>query len=258
VDSSGKIYVADIFNGLSVYAALGSSTGSLNEAPIATIYGSNTGMEGPGGIAVDSSGKIYVTGPVLDAEGRLTGSEGVAVYAAGSNGNVAPIAAITGNNTGLISPSGIAVDSSGKIYVADVGPNGNGPGSVFVYAAGSNGNVAPIAAISGSNTGLEVPAPGIAVDSSGKIYVADDGPNGNGPGSVFVYAAGSNGSAAPIAAISGEQHRAIHSQKASRWIPAANSMWWMRDPTTWAPPACLSMRRGATATPPPSPPSARA
>src|ERR1700683_1646459 len=44
-----------------VYPALGSNSGLLDEAPIATISGSNTGLMEPYGIALDSAGKIYVT-----------------------------------------------------------------------------------------------------------------------------------------------------------------------------------------------------
>jgi sugar lactone lactonase YvrE len=77
--------------------------------------------------------------------------------------------------------------------------------SLLVYSAGSNGNVAPSAAISTNlTTGLFSPR-GIALDSNGSVYVAgfaypDD------PG-VFVYPAGSNGNAAPVATISGGNTR---------------------------------------------------
>ncbi len=118
----------------------------------------------------------------------------VTAYPAASNGDVAPSATITG----LKSPQGVAQDSSGNIYVAN-----DSPASVIVYAAGSTGDAAPIATISGPDTGLQDPL-GIAVDSSGKIYVTDAG-NGScdGHASVFVYAVGSTGDAAPIATISG-------------------------------------------------------
>src|SRR5208282_5495 len=125
-----------------VYPALGSRTGPLDEAPLATISGSNTGLNAPVGIAVDSSGKIYVA----DLQ-----AASVTVYSAGSNGNVAPLATISGSNTGLSGPFGIAVDSSGKIYVADYGA-----ASVFVYPAlgSSTGplNEFPLATISTTRT----------------------------------------------------------------------------------------------------------
>ena len=196
LDSSRNIYVADTSaESLFVYPALGSSTGALNEAPTATISGSNTRLDFPQGIALDSSRNIYAVDD---------GTNSVTIYPAlgTSTGliNQAPGAAIsTTMTTGLESPTGIALDSSGNIYVADVGIGGSTvfPPSVFVYPAGSNGNAAPTATISGSNTGLESPA-GIALDSSGNIYVADGDAD-----SVFVYPAGSTGNVSPTATIGG-------------------------------------------------------
>ena len=46
--------------------------------------------------------------------------------------------------------------------------------SITVFAPGSSGNVAPIAIITGPKTQLKLPQ-GIAVDTDGKIYVANDG-----------------------------------------------------------------------------------
>ncbi len=149
-----------------------------------------TGLASPQSVAIDASGNIYATNSYTNT---------ITVYAKGSNGDAAPIAIIGGSNTGLRYPAGIAVGSSGKIYVADRGDLGaiRQTASVFVYSAGSNGNVAPVATISGSDTGLFLPY-GIAVDSSGKIYVTDYFVQ-----SVFVYSPGSNGNVTPIATISG-------------------------------------------------------
>ena len=127
------------------------------------------------------------------AGGQGTGS--ITIYAAGSNGNVAPVATIAGDNTGLDNPSGIAVDSTGKIYVANRGGGRTSASSITVYPASSNDNVKPIATIEGPNTGLEDPC--IAVDSSGKIYA------GNANDSITEYAAGSNGDVKPVARIAG-------------------------------------------------------
>jgi sugar lactone lactonase YvrE len=195
LDSTRNIYVAD--NGATAvfaYPALGSSTGPLNEAPIATISGISTGLNSPEGMALDSSGKIYVAD---------NGAVSVFVYPAlvtSGTGSLdeAPIADISGPATDLASPVGIALDSSRNIYVADsVATN------VFVYPAGSNGDAAfGSATISTTvTTGLSSPA-GIALDSNGKIYVADNG-SATAPPSVYVYPAGSNANAVPIATIAG-------------------------------------------------------
>src|SRR5208282_4513260 len=198
LDSSRNIYVTDI-NSVLVYSAVGSSTGTLNESPIATISTTmTTDLTSPRGIALDSSGNIYV-GDCPACYGEV-GAPSVFVYPAGSNANVAPIATISGSSTGLIQPAGVAVDSSGKIYVAD---DGNPeafpatPANVFVYSAGSNANVAPIATITGSKTGLSFGI-SIAVDSSGNIYVAE-----SYSATVLVYSAGSTGNVAPTAILFG-------------------------------------------------------
>ncbi|HUO05778.1 MAG TPA: NHL repeat-containing protein [Candidatus Binataceae bacterium] len=191
LDSSGNIYVANFIGGLSASVTIYASGSYANTAPIATIAGENTGLNQPFGIAVDSSGNIYVTNSMGDS---------VTVYAPGSNGNVTPIATIQGPNTGLDVPYSIAVDSAGNIYVTNLDLSQLSNDSVTVYPAGSNGNVAPIATISGSNTGIEAPD-GIAVDSSGNIYVAL--PIMKPSGGINVFAAGSNGNVAPIATIAG-------------------------------------------------------
>ncbi|HVN63015.1 MAG TPA: hypothetical protein VMT58_00145, partial [Candidatus Binataceae bacterium] len=56
LDFSGNIYVANfIANSITVYPPLGGSTGTLNEAPIATISGGNTGLFNPDGIAIGTA-----------------------------------------------------------------------------------------------------------------------------------------------------------------------------------------------------------
>ncbi|MFY9884728.1 MAG: hypothetical protein WCB01_01245 [Candidatus Cybelea sp.] len=58
-------------------------------------------------------------------------------------------------------PWGITLDGSNNIYVANEGgPSAHG--IVTVYAAGANGDVAPVNTISGANTELAEPR-GIAI-----------------------------------------------------------------------------------------------
>jgi hypothetical protein len=83
------------------------------------------------------------------------------------------------------------------MYVTNVGTN-----SVTVYPERSNGNVAPVATISGSNTSMNHPE-GVAVDAGHNIYVANAQGGHFGLGSVAVFAAGATGNVAPIATITG-------------------------------------------------------
>jgi hypothetical protein len=99
----------------------------------------------------------------------------------------------------LARPFGIALDARGKIYAANISQNATP--SITVYAANPSGtlNVAPLAKIAGSNTGLSGPT-SVAVDAGGLIYVGNSGGS-----SINVYAANPNGTLneAPVATITG-------------------------------------------------------
>ena len=210
LDSNGKIYVLNrAYNrkrNIKVYPPLGTSTGIINEAPIAAIAGSKTRLDDPTGIALDSQGNIYVANSLGGPKVPNTEDSGmVTVYAAGSTGNIAPIATISGAATGLAYPAGIALDSSGNIYVAneltgDTSSSLEDYPSITVYPAGSKGNASPISIIAGDNTGLSY-SQGIALDSSGNLYA--EGYIEYVGDTINVYPAGSNGNVSPAATIVG-------------------------------------------------------
>jgi len=189
--------------------------GSNGDAtPSAIIEGEGTGLNAARGIAVDSNGNIYVANDG-SSDG---GTDSITVYPPGSNGDAAPIAVIEGDNTGLINPTGVAVDSSGNIYVANCGElcgGGNINPSVTVYPPGSNGNAIPSATISGSNTGLDYSL-GIAVDSTRNIYVANFG---NG---VTVYPAGSDGNVRPSLTVGGGRAVAVDDSSGDIYVADYN------------------------------------
>ncbi len=192
LDASKNIYVTNSgSNSVTTYA----SGSSGNAAPSATV-GSNTGLNIPMGIAEDSDGKLYVANDPNTGNVNVSNSS-VTVYPAGSNANVSATATINGSSTGLKFAIGLALDSSRNIYVVNRDVAGNG--SITEYSSGSDGNVPASATISGPSTGLDFSF-GIAVDSSGFIYIANTGMS---IGSVTIYSPGSSGNASPLATISG-------------------------------------------------------
>jgi sugar lactone lactonase YvrE len=175
---------------VTVYAA--GATGNASPIQKLKIYA-------PTGIAVDASGKMYVTNFLVTSTATPAA---VSVYAAGATGNDPPLRTITGSKTGMFNPNGIALDPiNGDIYVANLNPSNVAP-SVLIYAPDANGNVPPIGTITGAKTGLQFPG-GLALDSSGNIYVPNGGGTSNSLGTVTVYAAGSVGNVAPIQTITG-------------------------------------------------------
>ncbi len=97
LDSNRNIYVTANVEGVLIFPPVGSTTGTINEAPIASIVGSNTGVGTPSGVTLDPSNNIYVTN-----------SAGISIFPplGASTGplNEAPTATIEGTMTSEASP----------------------------------------------------------------------------------------------------------------------------------------------------------
>ncbi len=178
VDEAGNVYVADRGNHtirkitaegiVTTLAGLAGASGSADGT------GSAARFSTPAGVAADSLGNVYVadmnnhTIRKITAEGVVTTWAGMA----GSNGSRdgARSSALFTN------PYGVAVDSAGDVYVAEYGNH-------MIRKIASNGDVTTLAGSpssyetangSGSAAHLLFPT-GVALDSSGHLYVAEFG-----------------------------------------------------------------------------------
>jgi hypothetical protein len=135
------------------------------------------------GVAVDTSGQIYVVG-IAPSQARI-----IQIFAAGASGTATPVRTINYPVGG--DPEAMTVDSSGQLYVLDDAPE------VLVFSSTANGTAAPTRTISGALTTLGV-GEDIAVDSSGSIYVATViSTASTASGRIQVFASGANGNVAP-------------------------------------------------------------
>ena len=128
------------------------------------------------GIAVDSSGNVYVADFYSSTIRKITAAGVVTTLAgtAGSNGSTDA----TGSAARFYSPRGVAVDSSGNVYVADNGNNTirkiTAAGVVTTLAGSPPPTAAGSTDATGSAARFYLPYD-VAVDSSGNVYVADNG-----------------------------------------------------------------------------------
>jgi len=179
LDSSGNIYVADYSNNkirkvtpAGVVTTLAGSTD--NSSGSADGTGSAAKFNGPSGVALDSSGNIYVA-DLKNQKIRKITPAGVVTTLAGSADNSSGSVDGTGTAASFNYPTGVAVDSSGNIYVGDFNNHKIRkitPDGVVTTLAGS-GTAGGVDGTS-SEASFSYPA-GVALDSSGNVYVADYG-----------------------------------------------------------------------------------
>lgn len=175
VDNSGNVYVADYRNNrirkISRAGVVTTLAGS-GEAGSQNGPGASASFNLPLGIAADGSGNVYVADQDNSLIRKITPAGAVSTLAGsgfrGYNDGVGPEAM-------FYYPSGVAVDASGNVYVADSLNNVirkvTPAGVVTTLAGSSRGNLDG----TGSQAQFNEPR-GVAVDSTGQnIYVADTG-----------------------------------------------------------------------------------
>lgn len=176
VDSAGTVYVGDQTNHVirrisrdnraTTLAGLGMKAGAADG------HGTSARFNNPFGVAVDGGGNVYVADSWNHAIRKITPS-GVVSTLAGSLG-VAGTADGTGGAARFTYPAGVAVDSSGNVYVADTNNHTIRkitPAGVVTTVAGS-ARFAGTSDGTGSQARFQYPF-GVDVDADGTLYVAD-------------------------------------------------------------------------------------
>jgi uncharacterized protein (TIGR03437 family) len=180
VDLSGNVYIAEAGNAairevsggvISTFAGRGTHFGALYSGPA-----TNAALANPAGVAVDTSGKVYIADSSNNAIRKVSGGVISTIAGYGNSGYSGDDG--TATNARLAYPTGVAVDAAGNVYIADTYNHAirEVSGSVITTIAGNGSS-----GYSGDNgpaTGAKLNYPGaVAVDASGNVYIADTGNN---------------------------------------------------------------------------------
>jgi sugar lactone lactonase YvrE len=182
VDNTGNVFVADTYNQTirkvtpdGVVTTL-AGLGGWDNRGSADGTGSAARFNGPFGVAVDSADNAYVADSLNNTIRKITPG-GVVTTLAGLAGNQGS-ADGTGSEARFYNPSGVAVDSVGNVFVADIYNRTIRkvtPGGVVTTLAGQVGRQG---GQDGTGSGARFFGPaGIAVDAQGQLWVVDNDEN---------------------------------------------------------------------------------
>ncbi len=180
VDASGNLFIADTVNGVIrkvdtngiITTVAGGGNDGLGDGGAAT----NASLSGPSGVAVDASGNLFIA-DLDNSRIRKVDTNGIiTTVAGGGNDGLGDGGAAT--NASLNWPSGVAVDASGNLFIADSANSRirkvDTSGFITTVAGGSNDGLGDGGAA--TNASLNNPW-GVAVDASGNLFIADWGNN---------------------------------------------------------------------------------
>jgi uncharacterized protein (TIGR03437 family) len=185
-DANGNVYIADTGDNLIREV----TTDGLINAIAGDSYGSYLGDAGPAltaelhtpeDVAVDASGNVYIADSANAVIREITASTGIINYIAGNvSATTGPTIGYSGdgaaaNLAGLATPYALALDSSGAIYFAENGDSRirkiDSKGIITTIAGTGTAGFAGDGS-AGTKALLSFPT-GVAVDSSGNVYIAD-------------------------------------------------------------------------------------
>ena len=172
VDAQGDVFVADYGNNvireISVAGTVSTYAGNGNAAFVDGAASKVAAFNGPAGIAFDSKGNLFVADHNNNMIRKITPTGGVSLFA----GVLTPgytnltVDSVTGNWGAFDRPSGIAIDASGNIYVADQGNNA-------IRQISSAGVIKTIAGGPGQAALVGYPS-AVCVDAGGDLFISDE------------------------------------------------------------------------------------
>jgi len=178
-DASGNAYIADKLNNrirmVTPAGTISTFAGGTGAASACSYSGnvSSLRLNAPAGVAVDSSGNVYISDTAQNCVRKVTPAGNVSLLAGEG-------ATTTCNSTGaatsvqLQAPIGLTVDSAGAVYIADAGNLCVRKVSGGTYSHVAGGGATTTCNSTGSATSVQLTIPvDVELDASGTVYIAE-------------------------------------------------------------------------------------
>jgi len=179
-DSAGNLYIADTGNNririVSQDGNIATFAGTDQGSTAERIPAKQAALSSPNAVVVDTQNNIYINDQRNRRIRRVTPDLLIATYIGNGNApfqNNQPASAVS-----LIIPEGIALDSSGALYVADFGGHRVlkvDPQTLLVTNVAGTGMAGEASENSQANTSPLKNPGGVAVDAARNVYVSDTG-----------------------------------------------------------------------------------
>jgi trimeric autotransporter adhesin len=181
VDAAGNSYIADYYNNrirkITASTGIISTVAGNGTAGYSGDGGAATSAEinGPGDVAVDTAGNLYISDLGNNRIRKVTVATGVISTVAG-NGTKGYSGDGGAATSAEIGPNGLTVDSAGNIYMADEFSNRirKVTASTGIISTVAGNGTAGYSGDGGAATSAELNVPdAVAVDGAGNIYLSD-------------------------------------------------------------------------------------
>ena len=186
---------------VSASGTLAISAGTGSPAAITPGPATSSALHTPADVAEAPDGDIYIADEGNYSVEKITPSGVISRFAGGTYGNAVPGPVAS---SPLKTPTAVAVDSSGNVYIADGNANEIDkvtPSGTLSIVAG-NGTLGTPTAGPATSSHLNTPL-GVAVNSAGDVFIADEGNNRveevTPSGTLSFFAGTGSGGSAPVA-----------------------------------------------------------